>query len=127
MAIIRCPECNNTVSDQAGTCPHCGYPLKKQGSTHVLTITFYALAPKQYGLSSFVSQFMSGFIKGQIENDNGTVIDIRYGGIAEEMLWSSQTVTVTYQAPWSFKKSNLKVTFKTKGFSGTMEAEQQWF
>ena len=29
MALIKCPECNNEVSDKALNCPHCGYPLKK--------------------------------------------------------------------------------------------------
>ena len=24
MALIKCPECNNEVSDKAETCPHCG-------------------------------------------------------------------------------------------------------
>ena len=28
MALIVCPECNKQISDQAGACPHCGYPLK---------------------------------------------------------------------------------------------------
>ena len=27
MAIIRCPECGQMVSDRAATCPHCGYML----------------------------------------------------------------------------------------------------
>lgn len=26
MALIVCPECKNSISDMAGTCPHCGYP-----------------------------------------------------------------------------------------------------
>lgn len=30
MALIRCPECHNDVSDQAPTCPHCGCPIKKE-------------------------------------------------------------------------------------------------
>jgi len=30
MALIKCPECLNEVSDQAISCPHCGYPLKKE-------------------------------------------------------------------------------------------------
>ena len=30
MALIKCPECGGTVSDAASTCPHCGYPLKKE-------------------------------------------------------------------------------------------------
>lgn len=29
MAMIKCPECGRDISDQAGACPHCGYPLKK--------------------------------------------------------------------------------------------------
>ena len=27
MALITCPECNQQISDQATSCPHCGYPL----------------------------------------------------------------------------------------------------
>ena len=27
MALITCPECHGTVSDQAPTCPYCGYPI----------------------------------------------------------------------------------------------------
>ncbi len=29
MALIKCAECGQTVSDQADTCPHCGFPLGK--------------------------------------------------------------------------------------------------
>ena len=27
MALIKCPECGQNISDQADTCIHCGYPL----------------------------------------------------------------------------------------------------
>ena len=27
MALINCPECNNEISDQASSCPHCGCPV----------------------------------------------------------------------------------------------------
>lgn len=27
MAMIECPECEREVSDQATSCPHCGFPL----------------------------------------------------------------------------------------------------
>lgn len=30
MSLIQCPECSHDVSDQAPTCPSCGYPLKDQ-------------------------------------------------------------------------------------------------
>lgn len=29
MALINCPECNKQISDQAKTCPHCGYSVPK--------------------------------------------------------------------------------------------------
>lgn len=28
MSLIQCPECQGNVSDKAGACPHCGYPLQ---------------------------------------------------------------------------------------------------
>ena len=27
MALTKCPECSREVSSQAGSCPHCGFPL----------------------------------------------------------------------------------------------------
>ena len=29
MAIIKCPECQNEVSDKASSCPKCGCPIKE--------------------------------------------------------------------------------------------------
>ncbi|MDB6040693.1 MAG: Zinc-ribbon protein [Verrucomicrobiales bacterium] len=28
MALIKCPECSNDVSDKASSCPKCGYPIQ---------------------------------------------------------------------------------------------------
>jgi DNA-directed RNA polymerase subunit RPC12/RpoP len=30
MALIKCPECNQTVSNQAVACPHCGYGIARR-------------------------------------------------------------------------------------------------
>ncbi len=32
MALIECPECGHQVSDQASSCPNCGYPLTPAGA-----------------------------------------------------------------------------------------------
>ena len=32
MALIKCPECQSEVSDQALSCPKCGFPLKGEAS-----------------------------------------------------------------------------------------------
>jgi len=29
MSIVKCPECQKDISNQAITCPHCGYQLKE--------------------------------------------------------------------------------------------------
>ena len=29
MVLLTCPECGGKVSDQATSCPHCGYPISK--------------------------------------------------------------------------------------------------
>lgn len=29
MALISCPECKKEISDQATSCPHCGFPIEK--------------------------------------------------------------------------------------------------
>ena len=35
MAIIKCPECNKEISDQAPACIHCGYPLQNTATKPV--------------------------------------------------------------------------------------------
>lgn len=30
MALIKCPECENDVSDKAESCPHCGYKIEQK-------------------------------------------------------------------------------------------------
>ena len=32
MALIHCPECQGEVSDQAASCPHCGYPMHESAA-----------------------------------------------------------------------------------------------
>lgn len=34
MALIKCPECGNDVSDTAQSCPHCGAPIKGSAEAH---------------------------------------------------------------------------------------------
>ena len=39
MALITCPECNREISDKAGTCPNCGYPLTTEDSSRLTAVT----------------------------------------------------------------------------------------
>lgn len=43
MAIIKCPECKKEVSDEAGKCVHCGYPIKKNKVSPYVTIAMILL------------------------------------------------------------------------------------
>ena len=35
MALIKCPECSNEVSDKAASCPKCGYPIQAAFSSQL--------------------------------------------------------------------------------------------
>lgn len=57
MAIIHCPECNNSVSDQATTCPKCGYPIIKPiaGTSAIISKPL-----KSRSLTIFLSLILGG-------------------------------------------------------------------
>lgn len=42
MALIKCPECEKEISDQASTCPNCGCPVTKTGMAMFSEQTSYA-------------------------------------------------------------------------------------
>jgi hypothetical protein len=48
MALIRCPDCGHSVSNQARACPSCGYPLREvEYRTHeVITLALSKLAAR---------------------------------------------------------------------------------
>ena len=48
MPLIKCPDCEKEISDQAPTCPHCGRP-----STHLATKKRHAEA-KRYNQVSWM-------------------------------------------------------------------------
>ena len=45
MALVKCPECTGTVSDQAASCPHCGRPLREPRKSHVVRTIARSFAP----------------------------------------------------------------------------------
>lgn len=47
MALMVCPECGKQVSDQAETCPHCGYPISKYIAEQKKQAEFAAKEEKQ--------------------------------------------------------------------------------
>lgn len=57
MPLISCPECQQQISDQAPTCPQCGYPLVCQGNPYLspssasAEATTYRRPYYQYGLT----------------------------------------------------------------------------
>jgi len=124
MAIIHCPECNGTVSDQASSCPHCGYPIKKQG-TKALIITF--IAPPSIGqyFGRCVPEYMQAFVKSATSGNNGiTIKDVRYGEIVYLPNQVTQNVTVIHDN-MNNKRNTLKVNI-SRGFLGNVKFEETW-
>lgn len=38
--LVNCPECHKEISDEANTCPHCGYPIKGKSKSELKVIDF---------------------------------------------------------------------------------------
>ena len=55
MALIKCPECGREVSDRAGVCPNCAFPLsslRKDGTVSIKIANGLAGSVNIYELSS---------------------------------------------------------------------------
>ena len=60
MALINCPECGKPVSDQAKTCPDCGYRLKKRSSKPVvIAVCIVCLAAAALITAFCMNKFMA--------------------------------------------------------------------
>ena len=61
MALIKCPECGNQVSDRAESCPKCAYPLAGGGSTqaHGGKIQTIEQTSKKYKLQQLLATLLT--------------------------------------------------------------------
>lgn len=62
MAIIKCPECGNAVSDKAANCIHCGYPLNP-----VQPQTVRYVAPLERSVAIVYGIQQTGLIGGTVK------------------------------------------------------------
>ena len=77
MAIIKCPECNKEISDQANSCPNCGYVLNNQKNKEVnkriLVIVVLVIIIFLIGVIGFSkiksSDSFFQFGKSEVQND----------------------------------------------------------
>lgn len=51
MALMHCPECGKEISDQAVSCPNCGYPLKPDTT---LVVVRKKLPGRGFGIAGLV-------------------------------------------------------------------------
>ena len=61
MAMMKCPECGQEISDKADKCPNCGNPIKKQKSTAVLGIVIVCAIIIAFVLLSAMGDFAKAF------------------------------------------------------------------
>lgn len=83
MALITCPECGREVSDQATSCPQCGYPIK--ASRDLWRVQFFS--PKRRGSIEGLARSTRGVthIEWEIKGDTLITKDLYPRAIAEEI------------------------------------------
>ena len=57
MAIVLCPECKESVSSQASSCPKCGYPINQPAAGTAMAIT---IPKKSRSAAIFLSLILGG-------------------------------------------------------------------
>ena len=55
MALIQCPECNQQISDQAASCPHCGMPLQGEPKQNKVTKKSGMSNKKLFGIACAIA------------------------------------------------------------------------
>ena len=82
MAITQCLECNKSVSDTAGFCPHCGYSVKakhKITTLLILVISLFSIfllyAAIAFGFGHLYAGMNKSFYHGHVEKDPNFKMD----------------------------------------------------
>lgn len=73
MALIKCPECSNDVSDKAEKCPKCGYEFKKKGDSGSLELDKFIKNPNfKYVVVVIVALVVAFIVYTTSKNENNT-------------------------------------------------------
>lgn len=87
MALIQCPECGQTISDRATTCPHCAFPIADSSPSGVVRIKMSAVkASTGWGGKQQVTLLADGkeLWKGntgqiaEVHFDEATFVSVKY-------------------------------------------------
>lgn len=98
MALIKCPECNNKVSDQADSCPKCGYELKKTNTEKVKKVSKGNLKYLIIGLVIIVGGYLI-FGKPTDNNEQKTTPSSNSG----YSVYSDSNLGISFEIPSSYK------------------------
>ena len=72
MALIECPECKNKISDQAESCPKCGYELKTPAASEKKNKISLNNGNLKYVIIVVAIIAICYFMFGQSSNNNNT-------------------------------------------------------
>jgi hypothetical protein len=75
MALIKCPECGNMVSDQAVACPQCGYPVRKVEYKFV-TVSYSIHTGHESGKEAYEALLKEGW---QVADERGEELTNDFG------------------------------------------------
>lgn len=119
MALIKCPECNNKISDQAESCPKCGYELKPSKKSEPLKIKSIKEGFNNKYLLIIIVVAVGLFLmfNQNKTNNNGTTPSGGTGGETSPSSNSGYQIYTNSKLGYSFEyPSNYKITADKDGF-----------
>lgn len=119
MALIKCPECNNKISDQAESCPKCGYELKPSKKSESINVKSVKEGfNNKYLLIIIVVVVGLFFMLNQNKTtNNGTTPSGGTGGETTPSSNSGYQIYTNSKLGYSFEyPSNYKITADKDGF-----------
>ncbi len=110
MALIKCPECNHSISSQADICPHCGYELneRKNGQSKENTGSSKRNWNYKYLLVILVLAVGAFLIFSSQKNNNTNNNDNKDGGSAPSttegfLTYTNKSLDISFDYPNTYK------------------------
>ena len=126
MALIKCPECGNNVSDSAHRCPNCGYPMKDCRRK----MTINANAKKVRDAIKSITSTISGKLSAHIDKRKVYLYLGVIAGLAIiliVLIKITQKPIAIHDVRWEMSLTQVMKAEKKRGYIGEITTQNGWY